>query len=296
MAAALVAASGLPPALVACSSDPPTTAGAAAASGPVVVTVPGTGPAVTLPAGPTPSTAGTAPPSGAAPTASSTVPSAPTTTVPDLLQQAEIGRSVEGRPIVALERGRPGGIVVLVIGVIHGDEAAGAAVVDQLETMPLPDGVDLWLVPSANPDGQAAGTRTNAHQVDLNRNFPARWAPLGQPGDEEYAGTGPASEPETQALVNLIELIRPDLALWYHQDLFRIAPGRGRQGRVRKQYADLTGLPLAAVTGGTYTGTAVTWEQRTVPRGVAFIVELGKDLSELDAARHARAVLEVATS
>jgi protein MpaA len=214
----------------------------------------------------------------------------------DALQQVEIGRSVEGRPIIAVERGTRGGTVVLVIGVIHGDEPAGADIVRRLADVPVPDGVDLWLVPSANPDGQANATRTNAHQVDLNRNFPYRWAPLDQPGGSEYAGTFAASEPETQAIVNLVRLIRPDLAIWYHQDLFRIAPGKGRAGAVRKAYARLTGLPVAPVTGGTYTGTAATWEQKEVPRGVAFIVELGPSLSAEDAATHADAVLQLARS
>jgi protein MpaA len=254
-----------------------------------VVTVPTTAPttqaAVTLP---TTTTITTSTPATTA--ASTTTPPAA-----DAVQQVELGRSVEGRPIVAVERGTPGGTVVLVIGVIHGDEPAGAAIVEQLATRPVPPGVDLWLVPSANPDGQAAGTRTNAHQVDLNRNFPHRWSPLGQPGDPEYAGTGPASEPETQAIVNLVNLIRPDLAVWYHQDLNRIAPSTGRAGKVRRRYAELTGLPLLPVTGGTYTGTASTWEQRLVPKGVSFIVELGPALSADEAATHAAAVLTLAS-
>ena len=76
------------------------------------------------------------------------------------------------------------------IGVIHGDETAGLAITSRLATMPLPSDVDLWLVDSMNPDGQAAGDRHNADQVDLNRNFPYQWAPLGKPGDAQYAGAG----------------------------------------------------------------------------------------------------------
>jgi protein MpaA len=217
-----------------------------------------------------------------------------TTTLPGTLQRVEIGRSVEGRPLVALERGTPGGRVVLVVGVIHGDEDAGVAIVDRLRTLPVPDGVDLWLVESMNPDGQADERRTNANLVDLNRNFPRRWAPLGEPGDWQYGGTGAASEPETAAMVELITSLQPDLAIWYHQDLFRIAPAQGRAGRLRQQYADLTGLPVLPVTGGVYTGTAAAWGQEAVPGSVGFVVELGPTLSDAEADTHAAAVLTLA--
>ncbi len=231
-----------------------------------------------------------------------TTTAAPTTTtvaglaglVTDAVQVLEVGRSVEGRPITAVERGTPGGAVVLVIGVIHGDEDAGVAILEDLATAPVPAGVDLWLVESMNPDGQAAERRTNANLVDLNRNFPYNWAPLGQPGEWEYGGSGPASEPETQAMVDLISQLEPDLGIWYHQDLFRIAPGQGRDGELRARYAELTGLPLLSISGGTYTGVAATWQRRTVEDGVAFIVELGPALTEVEATVHAGAVLELA--
>jgi protein MpaA len=160
----------------------------------------------------------------------------------------------------------------------------------------VPDGVDLWLVPSMNPDGQAHQVRANAHQVDLNRNFPQGWAPLGAPGDSQYAGTGPASEPETAAVVTLVEQVRPTLTVWYHQDLNRIDVGTGRAGQIQRRYAELTGLPVAPVTGGTYTGTATQWEAAKVPKGVAFIVELGPTLDRASAKTHADAVLALASS
>ena len=207
----------------------------------------------------------------------------------------ELGNSVLGTSIVAERYGTPGGRRVLVIGVIHGDEDAGVEIVRRLAVADVPAGIDLWLVESINPDGQAAGMRTNANLVDLNRNFPRRWAPLGQPGEWQYAGTGPASEPETQAIVGLIELIQPDLGIWYHQDLFRIAPADGRAGEIRRRYAELTGLPIVPITGGTYTGTAASWQRAAIPEGVSFIVELGPTLSPAEADAHARAVFAVAT-
>ena len=133
----------------------------------------------------------------------STVP--PTTVDPELIETRQLGESVEGRPIVAERRGTPGGRVVLVIGVIHGNENDGLAIVERLHRLDVPDGVDLWLVDSMNPDGVAHDVRHNANQVDLNRNFPQDWGPIGVPGDGQYAGTSAASEPETQAMVAFIE-------------------------------------------------------------------------------------------
>ena len=93
---------------------------------------------------------------------------------------------------------------MLVIGVIHGDEDDGVAIVEELRANPVPDGVELWIVESMNPDGQANQVRSNDNGVDLNRNFPYKWGPIGVPGDSQYAGTGPASEPETQAMTDFI--------------------------------------------------------------------------------------------
>src|SRR3954470_18128024 len=93
-----------------------------------------------------------------------------------LVEKVVIGTSVQGRPIVATRRWRPGATrTLLVIGNVHGDEQAGLRVVHRLRTRSLPAAVDLWLIRSANPDGTAADRRTNAHGVDLNRNFPRRW-------------------------------------------------------------------------------------------------------------------------
>lgn len=232
----------------------------------------------------------------AAPPSMTSIASTTSTAVAPETEEFVIGESVEGRPITAFRRGTRGGTAVLVIGVIHGDEDAGFEVAEQLRTLPVPDGIDLWVVPSVNPDGQAAQIRHNANGVDLNRNFPEGWSPIAGPGDWQYAGSGPASEPETRAIVALGELVRPDLTLWYHQDLFRINPASGRGGEIRQRYADLTGLPIVPITGGTYTGTASQWSRAVADDGgIGFTVELGPELPHADAARHAAAVLTVAS-
>ncbi len=210
--------------------------------------------------------------------------------------EIEIGRSIEGRPITVMRRGDPTGARVLVVGAIHGNEDAGVAVVDRLMTESLPEGVELWLVRSMNPDGQAHQVRQNARDVDLNRNFPENWGLLGQPGDWQYAGTGPASEPETQAMVALGDAVRPDLILWYHQDLFRISPGSGRSGEIRTRYATIAGLPIVEITGGTYTGTASQWSRTVLPDlGVGITVELGPTVSDTEVSDHVTAALTIAT-
>jgi len=214
--------------------------------------------------------------------------------MPEVLAQVQIGTSVQGRPIVATQRGTAGGTPVVVIGVIHGNEDAGVAIIDQLRSSPVPEGIELWLIDSINPDGQFADQRTNANQVDLNRNFPHDWTPIAAPGEWEYSGSGPASEPETQAIMAFLEQVHPRLTLWYHQDLYRLSPAKGLDGELRRRYAELTGLPIETITGGTYTGVAATWVRRTVPDAISFIVELGPTLSVDEAAVHAGAVLDIA--
>jgi protein MpaA len=210
--------------------------------------------------------------------------------------EIEIGRSVENRPITVIRRGTPGGTKVLAIGAIHGNEAAGIAIIDRLAVEALPEGVELWLVRSMNPDGVARVDRQNANLVDLTRNFPGNWGYLGEPGYWQFAGPGPASEPETRAMVALGDSVLPDLVFWYHQDLFRISPSTGRDGDIRARYAALTGLPLVEVTGGTYTGTAAQWARTVIADdGVGITVELGPTLGDDEVTAHTTAVLTVAT-
>src|SRR4051794_15997101 len=199
-----------------------------------------------------------------------------------------IGHSVEHRPIRATRVGDPAAEVrVLVVGDIHGNERAGERIVARLRRSP-PDGVRLWLLRTANPDGVAAGTRQNARGVDLNRNFPYRWR--AGPRGTYYPGRRAASEPETRAVMRLVRRGRPQLAIFYHQHLRIVVRARGADPALQRGYARRTGLPLRSLPA--YHGTAVSWENRVVPGGSAFVVELAA--GPADARRHARAVLGLA--
>jgi protein MpaA len=210
-----------------------------------------------------------------------------------VLERRVFGTSIQGRPLEAFRMGDPKGVTVAVVGVIHGNEEAGLLITDQLVNMQIPSGINLWVIPSVNPDGTALDQRGNANKVDLNRNFPFGWARNGQPGYWQYAGPRRASEPETQAVVKFFREIKPALGLWYHQDLNIISPGVGFEGKIRARYGAITGLPMKRITGGRYTGVAATWQKRGLKNSMAFVVELGKTLSVEQAKVHANAVLDV---
>ena len=54
---------------------------------------------------------------------------------------------------------------------IHGDEPAGPLTARRLLEENLWPEADLWLLPCLNPKGFVAGTRTNPHGIDLNRDY-----------------------------------------------------------------------------------------------------------------------------
>jgi hypothetical protein len=122
-----------------------------------------------------------------------------------------LGRSEDGRPIVAPRAGDPHGPRVLVVGCVHGSECAGIAVAHALERVHAP--ADLWIVPDLNPDGYARGTRQNGRGVDLNANWSSQWRGGGRPWDTYYPGPRPFSERETRIARNLIVRLRPRVTI-----------------------------------------------------------------------------------
>jgi len=213
-------------------------------------------------------------------------PSSPTVT------RVVLGRSVLGRPITAVHLlgVRPTRRIV-VVGCIHGDEPAGIAITQVLSRMGPPAGLDLWIVDDLNPDGEAAGTRQNADGVDLNRNLPYGWQPIGHRGDPEYSGPRPLSEPESQIAAAFLTRVRPDVTIWYHQHQ-DLVDDSGGDPAIEQRYAQLVGLPFQRLQR--YPGSVAGWQNATLQPTTAFVVELpAGSLSALSAQRFANAVVHL---
>lgn len=197
------------------------------------------------------------------------------------------GHSVTGVPLVVDVHGDPAGRRLLVVGCIHGNESAGIGIARTVDVLPAPAGVQMWVVENLNPDGVSRHTRQNADRVDLNRNFPFTWARLGRPGDQQYAGPRPLSEPESRAVADLINRIRPDVTIWFHQPL-DVVDDSGGSKAVESQFARLADMPLRRLTR--YPGSAASWEDHALRGTTAFVVELPSALSAATAQRLTTAV------
>jgi murein peptide amidase A len=208
---------------------------------------------------------------------------------PVLRIRVVLGRSTDGRPIVAYEIGDPAAKRrELVVGCIHGNETAGIAIARRLEQLVPHGGASLWIVPVLNPDGVAAGTRGNAHGVDLNRNFPYRWKRL---TGVYYSGPHALSEPESRIADHLIRRIRPVVSIWFHQHL-DVVDRSGGKVAVERRFARLVGMRLVRLTREP--GSAAGWENHVLHGSTAFVVELPPgELSPARVDRFAQAALVV---
>ncbi|HKF83305.1 MAG TPA: M14 family zinc carboxypeptidase [Solirubrobacterales bacterium] len=202
-----------------------------------------------------------------------------------------IGRSVHDRPIVLFRSGPANApLKVLVVGAIHGDETAGMRITRQLIAAPPLARVELLVVPTINPDGVAAHTRSNARSVDLNRNFPFRWRPL---SGGEYSGPGPLSEPESKAAYRLILEERPDITIWFHQPFGLIDRPNGNPSTAHR-FAKLIGLPLIRLQGP-YPGSISRWQNHAFRTRAAFVAELPSLVNRALVRRGTAAIRTLAT-
>lgn len=190
-------------------------------------------------------------------------------------------RSVKGYPIEMRDVGQltprdSGQRRVLIIGGIHGDELSASALALAWTGFAITDARQAdaiathWrFVPTLNPDGLLArpATRTNAHGVDLNRNFPtpnwqqeapAYWTERTKKDKRRFPGTAPLSEPESRFISQQIEQYAPNLIVSIHAPFgvldFDGPPGEGYvpPSQLGKLYLDRVGVYPGSL--GNYAG------------------------------------------
>lgn len=200
-----------------------------------------------------------------------------------------IGYSVRGRPIVAYYYGS-GSNTIMFTGGIHGTEPSGYQTmqgwVNHLDAnaYKIPADKQVVIVPNTNPDGIAAGTRYNANNVNLARNFPtADWrSDIDAVGGTVIngGGTSPLSEPEARALANLTSSLRPRAQISFHAQGRLVGANDYADSRsIGSLYASTVGYgtmfggSAEEIMGYTFTGEYDTWIGEKLGRP-SLVVEL----------------------
>ncbi|MCB1064120.1 MAG: murein tripeptide amidase MpaA [Verrucomicrobiae bacterium] len=197
------------------------------------------------------------------------------------------GRSRKGTSLEWVpQRGRE--CRTLLIAGVHGEEPETTVILSRALRCLTEVSESVACVLAVNPDGLVLGTRGNAMGIDLNRNFPAanwqaepvgyRWH-LDEPERAPVAiGTGdsPASEPETSALIRLIDQLSPRQVIALHAPLACVDDPN--ESPIGKWLAERSQLPLVTEIGYPTPGSMGSW---AIERGLPLITwEFPKDSVE----------------
>ncbi len=149
------------------------------------------------------------------------------------------------------------GDCVLIIGVVHGDEPQGEFLINNFlkKTQKLPQ--NILFIPSLNPDGQQLETRTNANNVDINRNFPTKnWEITER--NRYFGGNSPASETETLFAISVVEKYAPKLIITLHTP-FKIVNYDGEAQIISEKISKIFNYPVEPSIGYPTPGSFGTW-------------------------------------
>ena len=159
----------------------------------------------------------------------------------------------------------------------------------------LPANLDLWMIPTLNPDGDVRNTRRNARGVDLNRNFPESWVRQGA-GTAHFSGPSPASEPETRALRDFILALEPWRTVSFHTPLYGVDTSSGKDPALARSLAAWSGYPLRSFTCNSgCRGTMTQFVNARTP-GSAVTFEFGRSTTSAQLNRVIDAVIRVGAS
>ncbi|HHA2007814.1 murein tripeptide amidase MpaA [Enterobacter quasimori] len=180
----------------------------------------------------------------------------------------QYGRSFFGASLIwfpAPEADRNSGLIV---AGTHGDENSSIVTLSCALRTLTPELRRHHVILTVNPDGCQLGLRANARGIDLNRNFPAanwragetvyRWNSSAEARDVVLlTGDAPGSEPETQALCQLIHKIHPAWVVSFHDPLACIEDPR--HTALGQWLAEAFALPLVTSVGYETPGSFGSW-------------------------------------
>jgi len=199
-----------------------------------------------------------------------------------------IGYSVKGQDIKVYRFGYGTKERMVVAGIHGGYEWNTIALADELieflSENPgfIPASKRLFILRSLNPDGEMRSHdyygRANENGVDINRNFPDHWQETwNSEGCWDWlpisAGSSPASEPETQALMHFIQTHRIEALISYHSAGLGIFPGGRPPDKNSTSLAirpgEISPYPYPPIDNGCeFTGMMADWLSR---QGIAAV-------------------------
>ena len=185
--------------------------------------------------------------------------------------------------------GEPSENNILIVGVVHGDEPQGKYLNEEyLKThYNFPSNSDLTtspkspisrrgrlFIPCLNPDGLQLNRRTNANNVDINRNFPTKnWgknegdnATCDDETTNYFGGKSAGGEIETRFLIDTINKYTPSLVMTIHAP-YKVVNYDGPAKEIAKKISNIIKYPVEASIGYPTPGSFGTWAgvERDIP-------------------------------
>ncbi len=219
------------------------------------------------------------------------------------------GESADGTELVVTKIGNGETAVLLVGGMHAGFAPSTVAIAEQTIAHftqfsdTLPTNLTLYIVPNLNPDSVGGGVesvngRLNGNGVDLNRNWGCNWSADAAWRNEAISGGGePFSEPESQALRNLVLEIDPEAVLIFEARGEIVVPGVCDGVSVSEElaavYASAAGYEAGIISLTTVTGDASDWLDS---QGIPAIAPLLADYETVDWEENLAGIVAVLTA
>ncbi|MDR2184483.1 MAG: hypothetical protein LBO80_02265 [Treponema sp.] len=154
---------------------------------------------------------------------------------PGMAEMRQFGQSTRKRPLYGIVAGNPSKLLAFT-GYVHAGESGTEILLPALERLlavnrDLLSRAGIAMLPCVNADsrekfvtGHPSYIRVNPNHVDLNRNYPVFWDLPGYgygldtnaEWSVTYRGPYPASEDETQAVMNFIKTLKPRGVFSFH--------------------------------------------------------------------------------